>query len=104
MAFSLTPDTGRQYGGGLSCKGGNGTVAQNFLGWMLYNRFWFDKDLFAITVGGGAMSNPGRYLVLLPPINGADAVSGSPYFTENAGDPARQWDATINFHYMPRQG
>jgi len=29
------------------------------------------------------MNNPGRYLVSLPPINGADAVSGSPYFTAN---------------------
>ena len=102
MAFSLTADAGCQYGGGSSCKGGNGTVAQNFLGWMLYNRFWFHQDLFAITVGGGSMSNPGRYLVLLPPINGADAVSGSPYFTENPGQAAYQWDGTVTFHWMPR--
>ena len=32
------------------------------------------------------MSNPGRYLVLMPPINGATVFSGTPYFTENAGD------------------
>jgi Putative beta-barrel porin-2, OmpL-like. bbp2 len=102
MAFSFTGDAGCQYGGGSSCKGGNGTQAQNFLGWMFYNRFWFDKDQFALTLGGGSMSNPGRYLVLLPPINGADAVSGSPYLTENPGQPAYQWDMTATFHWMPR--
>jgi hypothetical protein len=103
-AFSLTVDAGCEYGGGvggLSCtKGPNKTA---FLGWMLYNRFWFDNDLYAVTLGGGSMNNPGRYLTLLPPINGADAVSGSPYFTENPGQPAFQWDATLNFQYMPKQ-
>jgi hypothetical protein len=101
-AFSFTFDAGCQYGGGSSCKGGNGTLAQNFLGWMLYDRTWFHQDLYAITLGGGSMSNPGRYLVLLPPINGADAVSGSPYFTENPGQPAYQWDATVTLQVMPR--
>jgi len=52
---------------------------------MVYNRIWFNKDKYAITLGGGQMTNPGRYLTLLPPINGADAISGSPYFTENPG-------------------
>jgi hypothetical protein len=49
------------------------------------------------------MNNPGRYLTLLPPINGADAVSGSPYFTENFGNPAKMWDATITYQWMPKQ-
>lgn len=49
------------------------------------------------------MSNWGRYLTLLPPINGADAVSGSPYFTENPGQPAHMWDSTVTLQYMPRQ-
>jgi hypothetical protein len=70
---------------------------------MMYNRFWFANDLYAITVGGGSMSNPGRYLTLLPPINGATAATGSPYFTENPGQPVFQWDATLNFQYMPKQ-
>ena len=70
---------------------------------MLYNRWWFKKDTYAVTAGGGAMSNPGRYLTLLPPINGADAVSGSPYFTQNPGDPFRAWDASFTFDWMPRQ-
>ena len=49
------------------------------------------------------MNNPGRYLTLLPPINGADAVSGSPYFTANPGDKAHMWDTTINLQWMPKQ-
>jgi hypothetical protein len=70
---------------------------------MLYNRWWFKKDLYGITLGGGAMDNPGRYLTLLPPINGADAITGSPYFTQNPGDPYKAWDASLTFDWMPRQ-
>ncbi|HEY2685675.1 MAG TPA: TonB-dependent receptor [Steroidobacteraceae bacterium] len=101
MAFSLTTDAGCQSGGGLHCTGGPNK--SSFLGFMLYNRLWFHNDLFAVTVGGGAMNNPGRYLTLLPPINGATAASGTPYFTENPGQPAHQWDSTVNFQYMPKQ-
>jgi hypothetical protein len=101
MAFSLTGDAGCQYGGGITCLGG--ANRSSFLGWMLYNRIWFHKDLFAVTLGGGHMSNPGRYLTLLPPINGAWAASGTPYFTENPGQQAHMWDSTINIQYMPRQ-
>jgi hypothetical protein len=100
-AFSFTADAGCQSGGGLHCTGGaNGS---SFLGAMFYNRVWFDNDLFAVTIGGGAMNNPGRYLTLLPPINGATAATGTPYFTENPGQPAFQWDSTINLQYMPKQ-
>ena len=49
----------------------------------------------SVTFGGGRMNNPGRYLTLLPPINGADAVSGSPYFPENPGLPAHMWDSSV---------
>ena len=49
------------------------------------------------------MDNPGRYLTLLPPINGADAITGSPYFTANPGDPFKAWDASITFDWMPTQ-
>jgi hypothetical protein len=101
MAFSFTGDAGCQYGGGIHCTHGPNKSA--FVGWMAYNRIWFDHDRFAVTVGGGAMNNPGRYLTLVPPINGADAVSGTPYFTENAGDKVFQWDTTLNFQYMPRE-
>ena len=76
---------------------------QTFAGWMAYNRFWFKKDTYGLTIGGGMMSNPGRYLALLPPINGADAATGSPYFTQNPGDPFRAWDMSLTFDWMPKQ-
>lgn len=103
-AFSLTGDAGCESGGGVSCFGnGRNGPKQSFLGYMIYNRLWFHKDLYAVTLGGGAINNPGRYLVLLPPINGATAFSGTPYFTENPGDPYKAWDASTTFDYMPSQ-
>ena len=103
-AFSLTIDAGCETGGGVNCFGdGRSGPKQSFLGFMEYDRFWFHKDLFAFTVGGGAIDNPGRYLVLLPPINGATAITGSPYFTENPGDPFKGWDVSGTFDYMPSQ-
>jgi len=103
-AFSITADAGCENGGGVSCsRGTTATPGQYFLGFMVYNRLWFDKDKFGLTVGGGAINNPGRYLVLLPPINGATAATGTPYFTENPGDAYHAWDASITFDYMPSQ-
>ena len=114
MAFSLTGDLGCEYGGGVSCHhnepltfAANGSPKggpkQSFAGWMLYNRWWFDKDKYAITIGGGAFDNPGRYLTLLQPINGADAISGTPYFPEGPGLPFKAWDNSVTFDYMPKQ-
>jgi hypothetical protein len=118
MAFTFTGDAGCEHGGdpvagtAVSCdtngkKIVNGvtyiTPKQSFLGLMAYNRWWFKKDLYAVTIGGGRINNPGRYLVLLPPINGATAITGSPYFTENPGDPFKAWDASFTFDYMPSQ-
>ena len=91
MAVSVTGDLGCEYGGGVSCWGNHkGGPKQSFVGYMVYNRFWFHRDIFGLTLGGGQINNPGRYLVLLPPINGMSAVTAatnSPYFTENPGDP-----------------
>jgi len=104
MALTVTGDAGCEYGGGVSCHNdSHGNPKQMFLGWMLYDRTWFHKDLFAMTLGGGAMNNPGRYLTLLPPINGADAVSGSPYFQGYPGSKYKGWDSTVTFDYMPSQ-
>ncbi|HEY2363501.1 MAG TPA: outer membrane beta-barrel protein [Candidatus Angelobacter sp.] len=118
MAFSLTGDLGCEYGGKGTAIGAQGQTVilntncfhdtptsrkQTFAGWMAYNRFWFKKDIYAVTIGGGAMDNPGRYLALLPPINGADAITGSPYFTQNPGDPFKAWDTSLTFDWMPRQ-
>jgi hypothetical protein len=103
MAFSLTGDAGAQYGGGLCGTCAPSQNKESFVGWMLYDRLWFHKDLLALTLGGGEMSNWGRYLTLLPPINGATAVTGSPYFTENPGQRAHMWDSTVTLQYMPKQ-
>jgi hypothetical protein len=102
----ISPEIGTAstYTGGVNCHNShNGKPKQMFIGTMSYLRFWFDKDLYAVTLGGGRMNNPGRYLTLLPPINGATATSGTPYFTENAGDSSQAHDGTITFDYMPAQ-
>jgi hypothetical protein len=104
IAFSLTGDMGCEHGGGVSCAGDSAKgPKQSFIGYMFYNRFWFHKDLYGLTLGGGEINNPGRYLVLLPPINGATAISGTPYFTENPGQPFKAWDTSGTFDYMPSQ-
>jgi len=103
MAFTLTGDLGCQYGGGIKCTGAPSQNKESFIGWMAYDRYWFHRDKFAVTLGGGEMSNWGRYLTLLPPINGADAVTGSPYFTQLPGQRAHMWDSTVTFQYMPKQ-
>jgi hypothetical protein len=90
---------GDNFGPGINPK-------QSFVGWMLYDRTWFKKDTFGLTIGGGQINNPGRYLVLLPPINGETAASAainSPYFTENPSDPFKAWDSSLTFDYMPKQ-
>ena len=127
MAFSFTGDLGCEFGpsmatlAGVSCFGdrkdskaqpsanfpqGGIDPKQSFIGYMLYNRMWFKKDTFGLTVGGGQINNPGRYLVLDPPINGETAASAAinaPYFTGNPGDQFKAWDSSITFDYMPRQ-
>jgi hypothetical protein len=119
VAFSFTVDYGQMWGAvpaGLGLVDTNGnqvtniTPAQeNFFGGMLYNRFWFDNDHQALTLGGGWMTNTGRYLVLLPDLpngqtGGANAINyASPYFTENPGDPFTGWDWTVTWSIMPSQ-
>ena len=96
-AASFTFDAGCEDGGGVGCHN------QYFVGFMAYNRLWFDHNKYGLTIGGGAIKNPGRYLVLLPPVNGATATSGTPYFTENPGDKYTAWDSQITGDYMPTQ-
>jgi Putative beta-barrel porin-2, OmpL-like. bbp2/Carboxypeptidase regulatory-like domain len=100
MAFSYTVDIGCEYGGGVTCSSGQNK--ENFFGMMLYDRTWFHSDLYAVTLGGGFMNNPGRYLALTPPINGATAATGSPYFTQAPGQKLYQWDSQLNFQFMPK--
>ena len=100
-AWSLTLDAGGETGGPDGTGGTLSLSEQYFLGFMAYNRFWFDKDRLGLTFGGGAIDNPGRYLVLMPPINGATAFSGTPYFSENPGDRFRAWDLQLATDYAP---
>jgi len=99
-AISITADAGCEYGGGVSCTGGV-LPKQSFLGVMLYDRMWFHGDKAAVTLGGGTINNPGRYLVLVPPINGATAFSGTPYFSANPGDQFKATDASATLDLMP---
>ena len=131
MALSFTGDMGCEFGPstitsagvylqGVGCHGDTKDAKsvggdyfkaginpkQSFIGYMLYNRFWFKKDRYGLTLGGGQINNPGRYLVLDPPINGETAESAginAPYFTGNPSDPFKAWDSSITFDYMPRQ-
>jgi hypothetical protein len=118
MAFSLTADAGCEDGSGVACTGSADhkilTPAtptspavlyqkQSFLGWMAYDRTWFNKDRYALTIGGGQINNPGRYLVLVPAINGATALTGTAYFPADPGQPFHGTDGTITWDFMPRQ-
>lgn len=108
-AFSFTFDAGCESGGGVKCTGGDAsTPSQYFLSAMVYNRLWFHRDHYALTVGGGFLNNPGRYLVLLPPVQtstpgpqGGQSAIQSGYFTQNPGDSFRAWDYTVSFDWMP---
>src|SRR5271166_288625 len=131
MAFSFTGDLGCEFGPstttsagvylqGVGCLGNTKDAKsvggdffkpginpkQSFIGYMFYDRTWFSRDRFALTLGGGQINNPGRYLVLVPPINGETAPSAainSPYFSGNPSDPFKAWDSSITFDYMPSQ-
>jgi len=43
------------------------------------------------------MNNPGRYLTLLPPVNGASASSGTPYFHRGSWPGRLHVDSTAQF-------
>jgi opacity protein-like surface antigen len=121
-AFSVTLDFGGEQGDGVTPFGGSGTEGhcaistpceQLFLGGMAYNRLWFMHELFAFTIGGGYLHNPGRYLSLLPTgvasaipqplsIQGISyaPVSNNAYDT-NLGTKFDSWDLGIGVQYMP---
>jgi hypothetical protein len=112
MAFTITADAGCETGDGVTCHGGKGPYnpatgaggpKQSFLGYMAYNRWWWHKDQLAFTLGGGQINNPGRYLTLVLPVNGADAISGTPYFPAYPGATFKAYDGTATFDWMPTQ-
>lgn len=114
MAFSLTADFGFEKGGGVNgLKNGDSIAgpAQYFASAMFYNRIWFFKNKFAWTIGGGVMTNPGRYLVLyptgqaspLPNPNNPTQTEGAFPFSANPGDTFNGWDCSTNIDFMPNQ-
>ena len=111
-AFSSTFDVGFESGDGVG--GFNGSAdnpSQYFLSCMVYNRIWFNKNKMAWTIGGGYMTNPGRYLVLyptgdaspLPNPNNPTQTQGTHPFSANPGDEFKGWDCSTNFDFMPNQ-
>ncbi len=114
MAFSLTGDIGWEKGDGVN--GFNDRIrkkgpAQYFASLMFYNRMWFAKNKLAWTIGGGMMTNPGRYLVLyptgqaspLPSPTDPTKTEGAFPFSANPGDKFQGWDASTNIDFMPNQ-
>jgi hypothetical protein len=128
MAFTFTGDMGCEFGpstatlAGVSCHGDKkdanwrnrasifrvgGSIPSRALSAICCTTALGSRRIrFGLTVGGGQINNPGRYLVLVPPINGETASSAAinaPYFTGNPGDPFKAWDSSITFDYMPKQ-
>jgi hypothetical protein len=120
MAFSLTADFGDEQGGGVNGFNNSDSAtkgpAQYFASSMFYNRIWFAHGKLAWCIGGGVMTNPGRYLVLEPtgqasdlpnpynPTSGANSLpGGAGIFTQNPGDQFKAWDCSTNISWMPNQ-
>jgi Putative beta-barrel porin-2, OmpL-like. bbp2 len=116
-AFTVTGDVGFEKGDGVNGFNNSDPVnnpAQYFVSFMAYNHIWFAKNKLGWYIGGGWMTNPGRYLVLAPtgeasplpnPSNPTQngGVSGSDPFTENPGDKFTGWDCSTGFRWMPNQ-
>jgi opacity protein-like surface antigen len=71
-------------------------------------------ETLAFTVGGGMMSNPGRYLVLAPTgqatpyqVGSAQGIDytlpGTNYFSLNPGTTFNAWDWEFGAQYMPNE-
>lgn len=114
MAFSVTGDFGSEKGGGVNGFAKGDSIhgpSQYFVSAMFYHRIWFGKDKFAWTIGGGIMTNPGRYLVLyptgqaspLPNPNNPTQTEGAFPFSANPGDQFKGWDCSTNFDYLLNQ-
>jgi hypothetical protein len=113
MAFSLTGDIGDEKGGGVNGFNNSDPAnpAQYFESVMFYNRVWFAHGKLAWCIGGGYMTNNGRYLVLAPtgdaspfpnPYNPTQTAGTHP-FTENPGDQFNAWDWSTNISWLPNQ-
>ena len=129
IAFSLTGDLGGESGDGVTPFGGHSTnntvnsavgctdrnpCTQHFLSAMMYHRAWFADNKFALNIGAGAMSNPGRYLVLGPtgqasPFAAPFSTTGIAFtpasqpFSLNPGTTFNAYDYEAGFQYMPNE-
>ena len=111
MAFCATVDVGNDKGDGADGFSSANGQADYFLSCMAYNRIWFAKKKWAWCIGGGWMTNPGRYLVLPPPgdasplpnpLNPTQTIGTHP-FSMNPGDQFTAWDCSTNISWMPNQ-
>jgi len=113
MALTATCDIGFEKGDGVNGFNSSDSTkpAQNFVSAMIYNRIWFMQNKWAWTVGGGWMTNPGRYLVLAPTGDASPfpnqynptQPAGTHPFSENPGDQFTGWDCSTNISWMPNQ-
>ena len=113
MALSATGDFGFEHGDGVNgftsdpVKG----PAQYFASFMVYNKMWFCKNHLGWYIGGGWMTNPGRYLILaptgdaspLPNPSNPTQTAGTHPFSENPGDQFTGWDCSTGFSWTPNQ-
>jgi hypothetical protein len=101
-AFTFTADFGVQDG---TAPGGVvyapfGKNASNFISAMAYNRLWFGNAMkWGWTIGGGFMSNPSRYLALVPPGLATDSFLAA----STPGSKMAGWDASTCVDYNPNQ-
>ena len=121
-AFAFTGDIGGEIGDEVTAFGGSGSegncsdahpCTQQFLSWMLYNRFWFFHDHVGFTVGGGMVHNPGRYLVPPPPgnaspiqplsIQGIQYTAASNPFDTSPGSQFDAYDYETGIQFMPNE-
>lgn len=112
-AFSITADAGFEKGSEVNGFNNSDSTkpAQYFLSAMFYNRVWFNHNKVGWTLGGGVMTNPGRYLVLyptgqaspLPDPNDPTRTEGRYPFSANPGDKFSGWDISTNIEWLINQ-
>ncbi len=101
-AISLTADFGVQNGiaPGNVVYSPFGANASNFISGMLYHRIWFGDGMkWGWTAGGGFMSNPSRYLSLVPPGLATDSFLAA----STPGSKMSGWDASTCIDFNPNQ-
>ncbi|MDB5117836.1 MAG: porin [Mucilaginibacter sp.] len=101
-AFTFTADFGFQDGTapGNVVYSPFGKNASNFMSAMAYNRIWFGHESkWGWTIGGGVMSNPSRYLSIVPPGLATDSFIAA----STPGSKMAGWDSSTTIDYMPNQ-